>query len=267
MNLLLVFLVSTFALLALLERVFPARHLPRVRRWHVKGLVFLGLSYWLSTRGPLLWDGTLARHTLIDATGLGHVGGVLVGLAVLQLGVYVWHRLLHRVPFLWRHFHQMHHSAERLDVWGSFYFHPLDALGFALVGSVALVLVLGLTLPAALTAGLVTMFCNVFQHANIRTPRWLGYLVQRPESHSLHHARGVHRFNYGDLPLWDLVFRTFRNPREFVAEQGFWDGASERVLPMLVGRDVSEPPGRAAQAESRRSIEQARRMVETRTAG
>ena len=51
-----------------------------------------------------------------------------------------------------------------------------------------------------------------FQHANLRTPRWLGYLIQRPESHSVHHARGVHAFNYCDFPLIDMLFGTLRNP-------------------------------------------------------
>jgi sterol desaturase/sphingolipid hydroxylase (fatty acid hydroxylase superfamily) len=53
----------------------------------------------------------------------------------------------------------------------------------------------------------------MFQHANLRTPRWLGYIIQRPESHGIHHERGLHAFNYADLPLWDMVFGTFRNPR------------------------------------------------------
>ena len=32
-------------------------------------------------------------------------------------------------------------------------------------------------------------FLDIFQHANLRTPRWLGYLVQRPESHVPPRAR------------------------------------------------------------------------------
>ncbi len=76
------------------------------------------------------------------------------------------------------------------------------------------------------------------------SPRWLGYFIQRPESHSRHHARGVHANNYSDLPIFDLLFGTFDNPREFAAETGFYDGASARVVEMLCGRDVAEP-GRA----------------------
>jgi hypothetical protein len=88
------------------------------------------------------------------------------------------------------------------------------------------------------------MFNALFQHANIKTPHWLGYLVERPESHAIHHGRGIHRYNYSDLPLWDIVFGTFRNPRteeEVPAEAGFYKGASSRLLALLLGKDVTQP--------------------------
>ena len=93
----------------------------------------------------------------------------------------------------------------------------------------------------AAVASAFLAFNAVFQHANIRTPRWLGYVIQRPESHGVHHERGVHRYNYSDLPLWDVVFGTFRNPERWEGQTGFYVGASSRVGAMLVGRDVSEP--------------------------
>ena len=86
---------------------------------------------------------------------------------------------------------------------------------------------------------LLATFCSMFQHANIRTPRWLGYLITRPESHSVHHERDVHAFNYGDIPLFDILFGTFRNPREFTGEVGFFDGSSRKVGPMLIGREIA----------------------------
>jgi sterol desaturase/sphingolipid hydroxylase (fatty acid hydroxylase superfamily) len=66
-------------------------------------------------------------------------------------------------------------------------------------------------------------------------------VIQRPESHGVHHERGVHRYNYADLPLWDIVFGTFRNPRRWDGKAGFHDGASARIAEMLVGVDVSRP--------------------------
>jgi len=90
---------------------------------------------------------------------------------------------------------------------------------------------------------LTTTFLSVFQHSNIRTPRWLGYIVQRPESHTHHHERGVHAGNHGDLPVFDMMFGTFRDPRDFAPQTGFYDGASARVADMLRFRDVSRLPG------------------------
>src|SRR3546814_7114250 len=125
-------------------------------------------------------------------------------------------------------------------------------LGWTVLSSLCLVLVVGLSAQAATLVLYATTFMSVFQHSNIRTPRWLGYLVQRPESHSVHHQRGVHAYNYSDLPLFDIVFGTFRNPRDFAPEQGFWQGASARVPQMLAFRDIAREcsRGRATAARS-----------------
>jgi sterol desaturase/sphingolipid hydroxylase (fatty acid hydroxylase superfamily) len=82
-------------------------------------------------------------------------------------------------------------------------------------------------------------FCSMFQHTNIRTPHWLGYIVTRPESHAVHHQRGVHAYNYGDIPLFDIVLGTFRNPREWQEEAGFFDGSSRQMGPMLIGKEIA----------------------------
>jgi len=79
----------------------------------------------------------------------------------------------------------------------------------------------------------------VFTHANLRTPRWLGFVIQRPEAHAVHHQRGLHGYNYGTLALWDAVFGTYRNPAVRQGEAGFWDGASARMGALLAGADVS----------------------------
>src|SRR6185436_20003257 len=90
---------------------------------------------------------------------------------------------------------------------------------------------------------LIATFLSIFQHSNLRTPRWLGYIAQRPESHARHHARGIHAGNYSDLPIFDLAFGTFHNPADFAPETGFYDGASARVVEMLAFRDVSAASG------------------------
>lgn len=82
-------------------------------------------------------------------------------------------------------------------------------------------------------------FLAVIQHANIKTPRWMGYIFQRPESHSVHHARGIHAYNYSDLPMFDILLGTFHNPKEFARETGFYPGASSRIGDMILFKDIN----------------------------
>jgi sterol desaturase/sphingolipid hydroxylase (fatty acid hydroxylase superfamily) len=247
--------LAVFALygaLILWEALAPARRLPQVRGWRLAGLAAFAAYFLLSSYLPLLWGETLAAWQWFDLTGLGTWGGALAGLLVYEFGVYAWHRGMHALTPLWRGFHQFHHSAERIDTFGAFWFSPLDMLGWILLSSLALTLVVGISPQATTVVLLATTFLSIFQHANVRTPRWLGYVIQRPESHSFHHERGVHARNYSDLPIFDLLFGTFHNPRDFAAENGFWHGASAQVKDMLLARDVSRPaaalPGTAARA-------------------
>jgi len=224
------------------EALAPARPLPAVKGWRLRGLAAFAAFFFLSSYLPMLWTEELATYRLVDLTGLGTWWGAAAGLLVYELGVYAWHRSMHASDFLWRAFHQMHHSAERLDAFGAFWFSPMDMLGWTVLFSLCLTLGGGITAEATTIVLLATTFFSVFQHANIRTPRWLGYFIQRPESHSRHHARGVHAGNYSDLPLMDMLFGTFHNPAAFAPDAGFYPGASGRMGDMVLWRDVSRPP-------------------------
>jgi sterol desaturase/sphingolipid hydroxylase (fatty acid hydroxylase superfamily) len=230
--------LGLYAALISLEALFPARPLPRVNGWKIKALVVFACYFFLSSYLPLLWGDTLAPYQLVNLETLNPLIGAGIGVLVYELLVYVWHRTMHRVHWIWRSFHQMHHSAERLDSYGAFYFSPLDIVGFTFLTSLSLTWV-GLSAQAVTYFLYATMFLGVFQHTNIRTPRWLGYIVQRPESHSVHHGRGIHQYNYSDLPLFDILFGTFRNPAEFVTESGFYDGASAKVPQILACKDIA----------------------------
>lgn len=243
--------LAVFALyggLMLWEALAPGRPLPEVAGWKWRGLAAFGVFFFLSSYLPLLWTEWLVQYQLADLSVLGTWGGALVGLLVIEAGIYTWHRSMHASPVLWRTSHQMHHSSERLDSCSAFWFSPLDMVGWTVLSSLCLTLLVGITAEAATIVLLATTFMSIFQHSNIRTPRWLGYIVQRPESHSRHHQRGVHAGNYADLPLYDMLFGTFHNPRDFVPATGFYEGASARVIDMLCFRDVSaaQPPVSAA---------------------
>jgi sterol desaturase/sphingolipid hydroxylase (fatty acid hydroxylase superfamily) len=232
---------AVYVLCLILERLFPARQLPKIKGWLLRGLLAFVLTGVINALLPMAIVGALAGHSLLHLQGLGTIAGALAAFVVTDFFSYWVHRSMHNVHFIWRWTHQAHHSAERLDVAGAAYFHPFDiAISVGLTALVAMAL--GVTADAAALSGFISFLYAMFQHLNIRTPVWLGYLIQRPEAHSVHHARGVHAYNYGNFPLSDLLFGTFRNPAEFMPEAGFWDGASAQVGAMLMGRDVGQPP-------------------------
>jgi sterol desaturase/sphingolipid hydroxylase (fatty acid hydroxylase superfamily) len=235
-------IIGMYLGLFLWESIFPARSQPRIKNWILYGVLMFMIYFYLSSYLPLLTDQYLIRFQLLDIRNIPVAIEVLIGILLFQLGLYVWHRSMHRNNFLWRIFHQMHHSVERIDMPSAFIFSPFDMIGFTVLGSICSVLLIGLSPEATTLTLLINSFIGMFQHANIRTPVWLGYIVQRPESHSIHHAKGVHAYNYSDLPLFDILFGTFRNPKEFNEQAGFYMGASSRIGPMLLFRDISDEP-------------------------
>lgn len=235
--------LAIYAALMLWEFLLPAKKLPLVPFWRLRGLAVFVVYFLLSSYLPLLWDATLAQYRLLSSADQPLWLQTVAGVLTYEFIAYWWHRSMHRFDWLWRSFHQFHHSAERLDTYGAFWFSPLDMIGFTFITSVSLVVVLGVSAEAAVLTLYVTFFLAIFQHANVRTPQWLGYLLQRPESHSHHHGRGVHRDNYADLPVFDLMFGTFRNPATH-QDNGFYQGASSRIVDMLLWQDVSSPPSR-----------------------
>lgn len=234
-------ILAMYASLMVWEALFPGRQLPKVKNWRIRGITAFFAFFFISSYLPLFINEYLEPYQLADLSSLGTGWGALLGVLIYEFGVFVWHYCMHRFDFLWKTFHQMHHSAERLDTYGAFYFSPYDMIGWTVLSSLCFSLIAGFSPQATTVAVLVINFLGMFQHANIRTPHWLGYIVQRPESHTFHHGKGIHKYNYSDLPLFDILFGTFRNPKTFEHETGFYHGASARVWDMLRFKDVTTP--------------------------
>jgi sterol desaturase/sphingolipid hydroxylase (fatty acid hydroxylase superfamily) len=234
---------ALYPAIIVLEHLRPARRFPKVRFWNVKlGIVLfvyiaavnVAVLRWL----PLEW---LAAHKLIDLSQAGMLPSIAIGYLSTTLVMYGWHRAEHRFDFLWRAFHQIHHSPRHLNVYVAGVNHPLDlAITMSFAFPVGL-FVLGIDPVAALIVSHLGGVAAFVQHANISTPRWLAIVLQRPEAHCVHHQRGLHAYNYSDLPLWDFVFGTFRNPSKWAGETGFDEPADRRYWAMLACVDVNAP--------------------------
>jgi sterol desaturase/sphingolipid hydroxylase (fatty acid hydroxylase superfamily) len=220
------------------EVLRPGRAWPRVAGWWTRALALNAVQVGIVWLSGVAWDGWMLRRRPWSADALGSAGGALAGYVVVTFVYYWWHRGRHEVPLLWRCLHQLHHSPQRIEVLTSFYKHPLEVLANGLLTSAVLYLGVGLGVAAATGAVLLTAFAELFYHWNVRTPHWLGYLFQRPESHCVHHQEGLHAYNYADLPLWDMLFGTFRNPARWQARCGFGPEAEQRLGAMLAGVDV-----------------------------
>lgn len=249
------YIVAVYAVLILWEAFFPARQLVNIRFWKVKGIAVFIFYFLLSSYLPVFINPFFEQYRILDVSVLGTVTGATFGVLLYEFGVFLWHRQMHNSDFLWKTFHQMHHSAERLDTYGAFFFSPLDMIGWTVLSSICFSLIIGLN-PQAITATLLIVnFLSIFQHANINTPRWLGYIVQRPESHTIHHAKNIHGSNYSDLPLFDMLFGTFQNPESYTHETGFYEGASGRMKDMLLFKDVSRPAKEKMQASQTKILD------------
>jgi sterol desaturase/sphingolipid hydroxylase (fatty acid hydroxylase superfamily) len=230
----------TFLLMMGVEKLADTgREWPEIPWWRAKGLVFFIVLMTINAVLPSLVPPELGQHHLVNGAALGVLGGVLVGYPCVAFANALVHRAYHRDPLLWRTVHQLHHSPQRLDIPGAVLFTPLEVIINVVVTFTLMVFVLALDPLAAAIVGYIAVFYGLFQHLNLRTPRWLGYVIQRPESHSVHHRRGFHAYNYSDLPIWDVLWGTFRNPGEFHGDVGFERTESMRLGAMLIGRDVN----------------------------
>ena len=119
-------LLSIYIVLIILEAISPGQQLKKVKGWIPKSLFVFVIYFYLSTYLPLIWDKYLLPYQLVNLQHVNIYISTLIAILCFELMIYIWHRTIHNNALLWRTFHQMHHSAERLDSFGAFYFSPLD---------------------------------------------------------------------------------------------------------------------------------------------
>jgi sterol desaturase/sphingolipid hydroxylase (fatty acid hydroxylase superfamily) len=224
-----------------LERLVPGWKLPRVPTWTVRVLLVNGVQLGVTLLAGLSWEHWLSGTSVFHLSQ--HLPPLASGFLAYFIATFVfywWHRWRHTVGFLWRGFHQIHHSPQRIEVLTSFYKHPFEMIANSIIGSLLVYALLGLSLEAGAVYTACTALSEFFYHTSVRTPRWFGYVFQRPEMHRIHHQHGRHKNNYGDFVWWDMLFGTYENPQKFAATCGFDDAREQRLAEMLLFRDVHQ---------------------------
>ena len=232
---------STLAFL-IVERVWPGRPLPAAPGFFRRA-VFLNVIQLALTLGTRkVWLATFHGAALVHLSRLGTpwAEGFLAWLAS-TFAYYWWHRVRHAKGF-WRVFHQVHHSPARIEVLTSFYKHPVEILSDILLSGLLAYGVLGISMEGAFWFNFFAATAEYFYHGNFRSPRWLRYIVQTPELHSIHHQVDVHRYNFSDLPLWDRLFGTYRDAQAFAPACGFPRANERKLGRMLAFQDVYDDP-------------------------
>lgn len=149
------------------------------------------------------------------------VQALLAGL-IVDLGLYVMHRMSHSITWLWR-FHAVHHGAERLYALNGERRHPVH---FLLEGAPGLIAAGLLGVPSEAMACFLAVFHIhlLLQHGNIAyRAGLLRFVFAVAENHRWHH-RKAHKdsqVNFGGLfAIWDHLFGTAFHHEEPVCADG-----------------------------------------------
>lgn len=137
-----------------------------------------------------------------------------VHLILLDLALYVWHRLNHEIPFLWR-FHEIHHRDAHMDSTTALRFHFGELMLSALFRC-GVIMLLAIPFAHVLLYEALVVVCIFFHHSNIRLPtgweRRLSPYIITPGLHWMHHhkKRIDTDSNYGvSIVFWDKLFGTY----------------------------------------------------------
>lgn len=204
-----------------LERLFPRRTQPLIRRESGTDLIFFAMQQ-VAWRGLALaglgalagaLDGVVPPEVRETVRGWPLGAQIAVVVVLCDVVVYWGHRLSHRVPLLWR-FHRVHHTAEHLDFLAAYREHPLDGLWTMALENLP---ALALGFPLELIAGFIAFrgVWAVFIHSNVRLPLGpLKVLLGSPDLHHWHHHAGAGgNTNFANLsPLMDVIFGTYACP-------------------------------------------------------
>lgn len=156
---------------------------------------------------------------LLLSLSLSRPAWIAISILVLDLSAYWAHRILHKMPLLWR-IHRVHHSDAFVDVTTTFRQHPLEGI-WRFLWTIVPVWMLGLPAAGVIAYRVLSAGNALFEHANIRLSQPLDRMLARlwvsPNMHKVHHSRTQQQTdsNYGNiLAIFDRAFRTFRPTEE-----------------------------------------------------
>ena len=218
--------LGVLIMMSALEALFPARERvqTRTRRWSTNfGLVVIDtlairLLFPVIAVGAALWAQTQGWG-LLNFAVIPFWVKVLFAVIVLDMMIYWQHVAFHRIPILWR-LHKVHHADRDLDASSGLRFHPVEIV-ISMIYKMGIVVALGAPVLAVIIFEIVLNACAVFNHANVRLPRWierpLRLVMVTPALHRIHHSiiERETNTNYGfSVIWWDKIFKSYTDVPE-----------------------------------------------------
>lgn len=232
-------LVLSWPLFLLLEKITPViKNTPRANYW---------LNWRITASNLLLAPVFSALITLLTVYAAGGLGFPSLKLAPVTLSVgipvadiliqgsiifvlacimgdfsyYWWHRLQHKIPFLWE-LHKLHHSDENLNTTTIYRSHFLEPAGQALFRGLTIGLIVDasaqpITLMSIFFGGLLLVIWDYFIHANVRIDalnRMMPFFSV-PQFHWIHHSKLPEHQDKNFsiwLPIYDVIFGSYYKP-------------------------------------------------------
>jgi len=156
-----------------------------------------GILNWLQAAGMPVWGHTLGAVLLMD------------------LWMYLWHLMNHKVPVLWR-FHRVHHADPTMHVTTASRLHTGEIILSSAL-RIGVIMIMGLYLWELLLYETIMFAVVQFHHADIALPerldKALRLFIVTPAMHKVHHSRWQPETdsNYSSLfSFWDRIGKTFR---------------------------------------------------------
>jgi len=220
----LIVFATILALLILWERWAAARvsHISRARRWSANfgmGLCDALILRFIFPAGAVSAAVFAAKQHigLLNHMPVAGYQAILASCVLLDLTVYLQHRLFHAVPSLWR-IHRVHHADPEVDVSTALRFHPLESVVSMLLKA-GMVVCCGMPPIGVLIFEVILNSAAMFNHTNASIPNraepWVRLILVTPSMHSIHHStdHAEANRNFGfSVCWWDRLFRSYRAP-------------------------------------------------------
>lgn len=128
------------------------------------------------------------------------------------------HRMLHRIPFLWK-FHKIHHSVKQMGFAAHLRYNWMEPIVYKAMLYIPIAIIGGFSIQDVFIVHFFTIAIGHLNHANLGWDYgFLKYIFNNPKMHIWHHAKEM-PYKFGTnfaltLSVWDYIFKTNYIPHD-----------------------------------------------------